>query len=105
MTKTKFSVDIHKDGSNSEAIFKAIGSHNGGIVPLCIEDFISYAQFEMAKYPSAQKGFYIVRDDTEFNVIRVSEDGGKTFTITIEERIIHELDPLPSDEKQGEMQP
>lgn len=102
MTKTKFSVDIHKNGGNNLSILTAIGNHNGGKVPLCLDDFISHAQFEKAKYPSANEGFYIERDDTEMGVIRVSEDGGKTWTMTIEERILEELDPLPADDKQGE---
>lgn len=106
MTKTKFNVDIHKAGtSNSNNILLALGNHNGGIVPLCLEDFISYAQFEKAKYPFTNEGFYIERDETEPHILHVSEDGGKTWTLTIEERIVHELDPLPIQEEQPQSNP
>lgn len=106
MTKTKFSVEIHKTlTGNSSGILLAIGNHNAGRVPLCIEDFISHAQFEKAKYPAMNEDFYIERDDAESNVIHVSDDGGKTWVMTVEERIVHELDPLPIDEKQGEVRP
>lgn len=95
MTKTKFSVELHKAVTgNSNGILLAIGNHNGGIVPLCIEDFISYVQVERAKYPHSNEGFYIKRDDSEPHIIHVSDDAGKTWTMTIEERIIEELDPI-----------
>jgi hypothetical protein len=92
MQKTKFKVDILKSGTYNSPILKMIASHNEGRVLLSIPDFISYNILEKAQFPASANLFEIERDvfdeQTKFNV---SEDGGKTFTLTIEEIEIHEL--------------
>lgn len=88
--RTKFNVAILKHGSESNDILKAIASHNGGEVPLCVEDFISWGQMRRALFPLGNAGFYIERTE-EPQELRVTEDGGKTFTLIIQEITIEEL--------------
>lgn len=92
MAKTKFRVDIHKQGSENDSILKAIASHNGGKAILCTSDFISFATFYTAMYPTIKDGFYIERDDADENKLHVTEDKGKTWTLTIEEITVEELE-------------
>lgn len=87
--KTKFNLSILKTGGQTENIVGAIASHNEGRVPLCPLDFISWAQFEKARR-SYLDGFYIESTD-EPGELRVTEDGGKTWTLIIQEIELHEL--------------
>ena len=90
MKKTQFKVAILKNGTESEMILRAIGSHNEGLVPLCVEDFISYCQFRCAMYPFMKATFWAEKGDEE-SEIRITEDGGKTWTLLIQEITIEEL--------------
>jgi len=92
--KTRFDLSIIKPGEQTEYIVKAIASHNGGNVPLCREDFISWANFEAARREYLQNKFYIESTD-EPGELRVTEDGGKTWTLIIQEVEFHELETTP----------
>lgn len=90
MKKTRFNMSMLKKGSNNCALMEAITSHNQGTVHLCLDDLISYAKVEKAKYPNTQTGFYIQRDKINNSLILISEDAGQTWTMIIEEKEIFE---------------
>lgn len=89
--KTRFDIHIIKTGAKTEYIVAAIASHNEGRTPLCREDFISWAQFENARSPYLENKFYIESTD-EHGELRVTEDGGKSWTLIIQECEIFELE-------------
>lgn len=99
--RTKFKIDVHKSGSDTDMFVKAIAAHNEGKVFLSLGDFISFYSVYRAIYLLAKKDFYVERDEMQENIVRVTEDGGKTWTLTIEEIELEELIPEP----QGEGQP
>lgn len=92
MTTTKFKVDIKKFGFQNAALLRMIGKHNGGEVPTSLPDLISFESHQKAL--DNAKDFTIERDEEDKNILNVSEDGGKTFTLTIEEIEIHELEEV-----------
>lgn len=100
MKRTKFKIDVLKHGYSLEYIVKAIAAHNGGITPLSLEDFISYAQMDRAIFPTTRKGFTITRSEEEENKLLVSEDNGESYVATIEEIELHELAGIALDEKE-----
>ena len=89
--RTKFKVDIHNTGMCTDEVLKLIGCHNSGKSYLSIPDFISYGVITAALYPATRGGITIDRDDEESRIFYVSEDGGKTKTLTIEEIEVFEL--------------
>ena len=91
MTKTKFRFQIIKYGTMTDNIIRAICSHNEGKVALCLNDFISYAQFYGAIFPTLYSNQFLIEIMDKENELRVTEDGGKTFTMIIEEITVHEL--------------
>ena len=88
--KKRLNVTILKMGSESGAILEIIAANNGGQVPICLDDLVSWGQCRKALYPLANKGFQIEKNEEGFNVT-VSEDGGQTYTLIIEEIELHEL--------------
>jgi hypothetical protein len=98
MTKTKFKVDIRKSGSNNDEILKLVSVHNEGKSILSIPDFISYAICRAALLPFTNGEFEISRDPNYNNIFNVSEDGGKTTTLSIEEIELHELVETDKDD-------
>ena len=98
--KKKLNVKILKNGSESPDILRIIGSHNGGEVPICLEDLISWGQCRRALYPLGNNGLAIERTDTE-STLSVTEDGGETFTMLIEEVEINELAENKADDLKG----
>ncbi len=91
MTKTKFTFQILKYTGMIDTIIRAICSHNEGKVALCREDFISYAQFYCAIWPSLYSGSFYIETTDEPGELRMTEDGGKTWSMLIQENEIHEL--------------
>lgn len=95
--KTKFNVSILKRGTENEKFLSMIASHNEGLVPLDLGDLVSFGQCCRALYPTINSGLNVERlsDDEaeteEYNSIRITEDGGKTFTLIIQQVEIHEL--------------
>ncbi len=89
---TKYNVSIHKPGSENNNLLTIIGTHNGGLFPVGLMDLVSYATTTKAKYPEAMKGFQITVSPEDENTLLVSEDGGKSFTLSIQEVEILELE-------------
>jgi hypothetical protein len=85
--KTVIKVDIHKNGHENEYILKAIGSHNSGESRFTMQDFRGYVNFKKAVFPSVSN--YKVIED--WPVSRMSEDGGKTFTLSLTWNEVEEL--------------
>lgn len=86
-TKTKFKVDILAEGTENNALLKAIAAHNEGIVYVSIPDFISWGVMKTAMYPAVIVS--IERDEGDENKLIVNDNG--KITIIIEEIEIHEL--------------
>lgn len=85
--KTKFKVDILKEGTENNALLTAIANHNEGKVFVSIPDFISWGVMKTAMYPNVIVS--IERDEGDENKLIVNDNG--KITLTIEEIEIHEL--------------
>lgn len=92
--RTQYFVRIHKNGYQNAAILKMVAKHNEGIEPMGISDFLSFQSIHRALDNDTEKNFCIERDETEDTTFRVSEDGGKTFTLTIREVAILTLSEM-----------
>ncbi len=95
MAKTKFKVDLHKSGMENASLLAAVANHNNSIVPISIVDLQSYMQVRKAMFPSSNDGYYATRSQESESILNISEDGGKTWTLTIEEIEVHELEEEP----------
>lgn len=71
-----------------------VAKHNEGVEPFSISDFLSFQSIHRALNNDTEKDFCIERDETEDSTFRVSEDGGKTFTLTIREVSIHSIQEM-----------
>lgn len=98
MQKSKYNVTIHRNGSENEMILRAIASHNEGLIPVSIEDLMGYVQTKRAMFPLIYSGHTAIKDDEKDYVLNISEDGGKTYTLTLEYCEVFEL----SDFNEGE---
>ena len=90
MKKTKLNFAILKYTSDTDRLIKIICSHNEGKKPVCLEDFISWAHIESILFPSLHGGLTIEKSD-EPTELRVSNDGGKTWHMVINEIEVEEL--------------
>lgn len=88
--KKKLNFAILKYGSDTDRLIKIICSHNEGKKAVCLDDFISWAHIESILFPSLHGGLTIEKGDDE-NELRVSDDGGKTWNMVINEIEVHEL--------------
>lgn len=77
--KTVIKVDIHKQGSDSDEILKAIASHNGGVRRIFMTDISGWVNMKNAIYPTIKNLFL----KHEWPTTHISEDGGKTFTLSL----------------------
>ena len=83
MTK-KINVLIHKNGRESAMLLDCIGSMNEGKTSFSPRDVEGYINMKSAYLPATSKGHCLIKDETEPNTYHISEDGGKTFTLSIE---------------------
>lgn len=95
--KSKIHVDIHKDGFLNLMILRAIGKHNGETNIIDREILTGYILGQRIEYPASVKDLKIVNDgDTQ----HISEDDGKTFTLSLSWNVVHKLEPendIPSE--------
>ena len=89
--KTKISVDIHKSGQENDFILKAVANHNSGKAIFRYLDLIGYCSMQNAVYPSIRE-METIKTEDKFPVIHVSEDKGKTFTLTLTWKEVYELE-------------
>lgn len=98
MQKSKYNVTIHKFGGENENILRAVANHNDGIIPISVEDIQGYIQTRRAMYPVIHSSYAAIKDDEKDYILNISEDGGKTYTLTLEYCEVFEL----SDYNEGE---
>lgn len=95
--KTKLFVEILQHGSHNESICKMIAGHNSGKRELELDDIKAYINCKAAEYPTLYSNCWANHQDEkeqfQEHMLFVTEDSGKTFTLFIEERVIHELQP------------
>ena len=92
MAKTKFKVDIHKDGSENNQLLTVIGNHNSGKVPVSLVDIQSYMTVRRGLMPYSNGCYFATRPEGSNSTLLISEDEGKTWTLTIEEIELEELE-------------
>lgn len=88
--KKKINVAILKSGSENSAILQMIGYMNEGEKQFSARDMEGYLNCRVAQYPSVSD-YSFTKSDEQGEVYHVSEDGGKTFTLTLEWIEVHEL--------------
>ena len=93
----KINVKIHAVGSASDNILHAVGNLNSGKTDFSPRDFEGWVIFEKSYLPNSRKGLTIVKDNEEPNTYHVSEDGGKTFTMSLEWVEIYNLPEVDKD--------
>jgi hypothetical protein len=82
--KKKINVKIHKNGDTSRVLLDSIGTMNEGKVIFSARDVEGYINIQKAFTPTMGKGYCIIPDKDEPNTYHISEDGGKTFTLSLE---------------------
>jgi len=83
--KQKIKVDILKHGSENQYLLKAVARMNEGLCSFSIRDLEGYFAVENAKYNNK---LVLISEE---GYCHVSEDGGDTFTLTLEWVEVHEL--------------
>lgn len=78
-------VQIHKQGQHNEPILRAIGGNNEGKAEISLNDIAGYVRMRAAEYPSLYSGCIATVEQISdvLTGLKVSEDGGKTFTLSI----------------------
>lgn len=88
--KKKLNVSIYKSGSENDWILKMVANYNEGISDFSPRDLEGYFKCSLATFPTIKKGLQLIKGE-EPNCYHVSEDGGKTFTLSLEWAEIYEL--------------
>lgn len=97
--KQKINVVIHKTGSNNGFILECTGETNAGKAQFSPRDLEGYLNMKKAFTPMSAEGYKLLKDETEPNTFHVSEDGGKTFTLSLEWVEVHNLEtPVSNDD-------
>lgn len=84
--KTKFSVEIHKDGKLNEQILRVITNHNAGDIYVPLTIFKDIVEVNKATYPIIYKSSKCVIDEGVFFILNIFENDMLTLSIT--EKII-----------------
>ena len=90
--KKKINVTIHNHGSENEIILKCIGNMNSGECSFSPRDLEGYYTIQTAKYPKLP--VTITKLDESGDIYQVSENEGKSFTLTLEWIEVYELQPM-----------
>lgn len=96
--KQKINVVIHRNGSTSAKILDIIGAMNEGKANFSPRDLEGHFAIERAWMTTANKGLTLVKDTEESNTYHVSEDGGKSFTLSLEWMEVRELKTEPAND-------
>lgn len=98
--KKKINVKLIKSGSENDAITRLIANCNEGQekAQISARDLEGYLNTRNAMYPTVTNN-KLVKDEEESNTFHISEDGGKSFTMSIEFVEVREL--VTSDDYKG----
>ena len=99
MQKSRYNVTIHKTGVHNGNILTAVSNHNEGIVPVDIKDFQSWLQVWRAIFPTVYWGLVAITEDDAPHILYISEDGGATYTLTLEYCEIFQLEDYNEGEE------
>jgi hypothetical protein len=88
--KQKLNVVIHKLGNESDVILRMIGNCNDKGESVSARDLEGYLNCRNMMFPTLNN-FALVRDNATGEYYNVSEDGGESFTLTIEWCEVYEL--------------
>lgn len=93
--KTKISVEIHKNGTENDVLLRMIANINQGRVKdiPTKADIISYLTVRNSIWPISHEFSHQV--DEEY--LHISEDGGKTFTLSLEWKEVAEISELDEE--------
>jgi hypothetical protein len=97
----KINVKILKSGGQSGKILETISYMNEGKDSFSPRDLEGYCNVTRIWLNSSYPGLTLVKDTDEPNTFHISEDGGKTFTLSLEWVEVRELSPVndPDDMK------
>lgn len=98
MKKTTFQVEINKPGKHNADILGLVAIHNGGSTNLTLSDFESWVRIEKGRFPSLSEGLQCILDN-ERSCIHISEDFGKTTTLSIDLITYHELEEAEKNDE------
>lgn len=96
MTKTKFKVDIHCNGTLNDHFIKLITNHNEGKCEISLGIFLMYAKCRYAEWPTITPDFEIT-EHAPAHFIEVKEN--EKHTLTIQEIEVYELSDISISEK------
>ncbi len=92
MTK-KYRIDLHKTGRLNSIIAAMIANHNNGKVSFNLIDVVGLLNSLKSAYPEKNSGYahqWNTQSPSGTQLI-LSEDNGETFTMTITQVEVHEL--------------
>lgn len=92
----KINVKIQKNGIESEVLLRLVGNVNAGKAGVSVRDLEGYFATRFSMFPMLDKTI-LVKDIEEPNTFHISEDGGKTFTLSMEWVEVTELIPAESN--------
>lgn len=87
--KKRINVHLFKNGSSSDRILRMIGNYNEGEGDISVRDLEGYFAVEKCTYPITSCAELFPCNEP--NSYAISEDGGKTFLMTLEFAEIYEL--------------
>ena len=93
MTKTKFKIEVNGNGDDLNPIIAMIANHNQSKVKIDLDVIVGFLRGQQAMLPVTRKDLTIKHEGHAPETIHISDDGGKTFYLTITECIYEELQP------------
>lgn len=91
MKTFKIGVEIHKHGDKNGNILQAVANHNEGKIVLSHHDIMGFLRLNRAMFPNLSSSQYTSTYDCINCILRISEDDGKTFTLTLTWKEVTEL--------------
>ena len=92
--QTKLRLDICKPIAELSEIATVVSNHNAGVVPITLEDIMSWLQFRRAQYPSINEQIFAFKKEEKPNKLFITSDGGKSVCLIIEEIELNKLEEV-----------
>lgn len=90
--KTKFKVELHKQGCHTDFLIGIICNHNQGISNIDLDVITGYMMARKAQYPSGDYGKLSLKTEGDNNqTIHISDDDGESYYLSITECEMEEL--------------